>query len=373
MPRPTRTNGDVLSRRALNRATLARQMLLRRETSTVLGAIEHLIGLQAQLPNPPYVGLWSRLASFEKDDLTMLIEKRRVVRSTMMRVTQHLVTARDYLWLRPALQPVIDRFWRSSYGKRVTSLDHGALLSAARALLAEQPRTITELRTMLGQRWPEHDADAMAYTVQFQLSLVHVPPRGTWGRGGAVPAALAEEWLGKPLAEPGSLDKLVVRYLAAFGPASVMDMQEWSGLTKLRDPFERLRPRLRGFRDEAGRELFDLPDAPRPDPEVPAPPRFIPEFDNLLLGHADRSRMIGDDERREIWTKNGMLGTALVDGHVAAAWKIARERGDATLLIDPLKRIAKADRAALVEEAERLLEFSDPEATSRTVRFLRAT
>jgi len=363
---------DVLSRRALNRATLARQMLLRREKSSVLAAIERLIGLQAQLPNPPYVGLWSRLASFEKDDLTTQIEKRRVVRSTMMRVTQHLVTARDYLWLRPALQPVIDRFWRSSYGKRVTSLDHDALLSAARTLLAEQPRTITELRTLLAERWPAHDADAMAYTVQFQLPLVHVPPRGTWGRGGAVPAVLAEEWLGKPLVS-GSLDKLVVRYLAAFGPASVMDMQEWSGLTKLRDPFERLRPRLRRFRDEAGRELFDLPGAPRPDPDVPAPPRFIPEYDNLLLAHADRSRMIGDDERRVIWTKNGMLGAALVDGHVAAAWRIARERGGATLLIDPLKRIAKADRAALVEEAERLLAFSDPDASSRTVRFLRAT
>jgi hypothetical protein len=359
--------------RALNRATLARQMLLRRETLSVLAAIERLIGLQAQLPNPPYIGLWTRLEGFEKHDLTRLIERRRVVRSTMMRVTQHLVTARDYLWLRPALQPVIDRFWRSSYGKRVTTLDHDALLAVARALLAEQPRTITEMRTLLAERWPKHDADAMAYTIQCRLSLVHVPPRGTWGRGGAVPATLAEQWLGKPLAEPGSQDKLVVRYLAGFGPASVMDMQEWSGLTKLRAAFERLRPRLRSFRDDAGRELFDLPDAPRPDPDVPAPPRFLPAYDNLLLAYADRSRVITDDERRVIWTKNGMLGAALVDGRVAAAWRIARERGGATLLIDPLKRIAKADHAGLVDEAERLLEFSDPEASSRTVRFLRAT
>jgi hypothetical protein len=359
--------------RALNRATLARQMLLRRETLSVLAAIERLIGLQAQLPNPPYIGLWTRLEGFEKHDLTRLIERRRVVRSTMMRVTQHLVTARDYLWLRPALQPVIDRFWRSSYGKRVTTLDHDALLAVARALLAEQPRTITEMRTLLAERWPKHDADAMAYTIQCRPSLGHGPPRGTWGRGGAVPATLAEQWLGKPLAEPGSQDKLVVRYLAGFGPASVMDMQEWSGLTKLRAAFERLRPRLRSFRDDAGRELFDLPDAPRPDPDVPAPPRFLPEYDNLLLAYADRSRVITDDERRVIWTKNGMLGAALVDGRVAAAWRIARERGGATLLIDPLKRIAKADHAGLVDEAERLLEFSDPEASSRTVRFLRAT
>ena len=363
----------MLSRRALNRATLARQMLLRREKMSVLPAIERLVGLQAQLPNPPYIGLWSRLEEFEKDDLTRLIEQRRVVRSTMMRVTQHLVTARDYLWLRPALQPVIDRFWTSSYGKRIKTLDHDALLAAARTLLIEQPRTITELRTLLGERWPKHDADAMAYTIQFRLSLVHVPPRGTWGRGGAVPATLAEHWLGKPLSDVASLDKLVVRYLAAFGPATIIDMLEWSGLTKLRDAFERLRPKLRTFRDEQGRELFDLPEAPRPDSDVPAPPRFLPEYDNLLLAHADRSRVITDDERRVIWTKNGLLATALVDGHAAATWKIARERTGATLLIDPLKRISRADRTALVEEAERLLDFSDPEAPSRDVRFVSRT
>jgi hypothetical protein len=369
MPGRTRTEVTTLSGRALNRATLARQMLLRREEMPVLAVIERLIGLQAQLPNPPYIGLWSRLAEFEKDDLTRLIERRRVVRSTMMRVTQHLVTARDYLWLRPALQPVIDRFWRSSYGKRIPGLDHDALLAAARTLLAEEPRTITEMRTLLAERWPRHDADAMAYTIQFRLALVHVPPRGTWGRGGAVPATLAEAWLGKPLADAASPDKLVARYLAAFGPATIMDAQEWSGLTKLRDAFERLRPTLRTFRDEQGRELFDLPDAPRPDPDTPAPPRLLPEYDNLLLAHADRSRVITDDERKAIWTKNGLLASALVDGRAAATWKIVRERSGATLVIDPLKRIARADRAALAEEAERLLGFSDPDAPSRDVRF----
>lgn len=352
------TDSDVLSRRALNRATLARQMLLRRDKSSVLAAIERLIGLQAQLPNPPYVGLWSRLASFEKNDLTTLIAKRRVVRSTMMRVTQHLVTARDYLWLRPALQPVIDRFWRSSYGKRVTRLDHDALLSAARTLLAEQPRTITELRTLLAERWPTHDADAMAYTVQFQLPLVHVPPRGTWGRGGAVPAVLAEEWIGKPLAS-GSLDELVVRYLAAFGPASVMDMQEWSGLTKLREPFERLRPRLRRFRDEAGRELFDLPGAPRPDPDVPAPPRFLPEYDNVLLSHADRSRFHAGAMR---FSSPGAAvhGTVLCDGTLCATWRVAGEG----LVVDLIRPLSDADAAAVLAEGRRLAHLLGLETAS---------
>jgi hypothetical protein len=344
-------------------------MLLRREKVSILAAIEHLIGLQAQLPNPPYVGLWSRLAVFERDDLTRLIERRKVVRSSMMRVTQHMVTARDDLRLRPVLQPVIDRFWRSSYGKRLGGLELERLLDAGRAMLAEQPRTITELRALLAERWPGYDADAMAYTLQFQLPLVHVPPRGTWGRGGAVPATLAEHWLGKSLSDDATPDSLVARYLGAFGPASVMDVQAWSGLTRISEPMERLRPKLRVFRDEHGRELFDLPDAPRPDPDTPAPPRFLPEYDNLLLGHDDRSRMLSEAEQRAIWTRNGLLSTALVDGRVAATWRISRERTRATLLVDPLKKIARADRAALAEEGERLLAFTDPEAATRTVRF----
>jgi len=365
----SRTVPTVLSIRALNRATLERQMLLRRAEVSVLAGVERLIGLQAQLPNPPYVGLWSRLAPFEKDDLTRLIEQRRVVRSTMMRATQHLVTARDYLWLRPLLQPMLDRYCQHQHARGTAGIDRDELLAAGRTLLAERPRTVTELRTLLAERWPKHEPLALGYSIQLLLPLVHVPPRGTWGRGGAVPATLAEEWLGRPLSPAGTPERLILRYLAAFGPATVADVQEWSGLTKLRDPVERLRSRLRTFRDESGRELFDLPDAPRPDPDVPAPPRFLPEYDNLLLAHADRSRVVTESERKAIWTRNGLLATALVDGRAAATWRITRERAAATLEIDPIRRISRPDRSALVEEGERLLAFTDPDAATRRVRF----
>jgi len=362
---------DVLTSRALNRATLERQMLLRRAKLPVLDAIERLIALQAQLSNPPYVGLWTRLEGFQKAQLTRLIEKRRVVRSTMLRATQHLVTARDYLALRPVLQPMIDRACRYTHGRGTAGIDPEELLAAGRSLLSEQPRTITELQTLLGERWPKHDRLALGYSIQLLLPLVHVPPRGTWGRGGAVPAVLAETWLERPLSDDRSPDEMIVRYLGAFGPATVKDVQVWSGLTGLRAAVERLRPTLRTFRDEQGRELFDVPNAPLPDPDTPAPPRFLPEYDNLLLSYDDRSRVMTDAERKAVWTRNGLLATALVDGRVAATWRIARARTEVTLDIDPLKRIAKNDRAALKEEGERLLQFTDPDATSHAVRFAR--
>ena len=360
---------DVLNTRALNRATLERQMLLGRAELPVLEAIERLIALQAQLPNPPYVGLWTRLEGFEKSHLTRLIEKRRVVRSTMLRATQHLVTARDYLRLRPVLQPMIDRACRHTHDKGTAGIDREALLAAGRTLLAERPRTITELQTLLGERWPNNDPRALAYSIQFLLPLVHVPPRGTWGRGGAVPAVLAETWLKRPLSDDRSPEEMIVRYLGAFGPATVKDVQVWSGLTGLRTTVEALRPQLRTFRDEQGRELFDLPGAPLPDADTPAPARFLPEYDNLLLAYEDRSRVMIDAERKAVWTKNGLLASALVDGRVAATWSIVRARTSVTLEIDPLKRLAKRDRAALGEEGERLLSFTDPDATSRAVRF----
>jgi hypothetical protein len=360
---------DVLTTRALNRATLERQMLLRRARMPVPQAIERLIALQAQLPNPPYVGLWTRLEGFQKSQLTRLIEKRRVVRSTMLRATQHLVTARDYLRLRPVLQPMIDRACRYTHGKGTAGIDRETLLAAGRTLLAEQPRTITELQALLGERWPGHDPLALGYSIQLLLPLVHVPPRGTWGRGGAVPAVLAESWLERPLSDDRSPHDMIVRYLGVFGPATVKDVQVWSGLTGLRSAVEALRPKLRTFRDEQGRELFDLPDAPHPDPDTPAPPRFLPEYDNLILAYDDRSRVMTDAERKAVWTKNGLLATALVDGRVAATWRIVRARSGATLEIGPLRRIAKKDRVALAEEGERLLAFTDPDATSRDVRF----
>jgi hypothetical protein len=354
------TDAPILFPRALNRATLERQMLLRRQRLSAEDAIEHLVGMQAQAPTPPYVGLWTRLEGFHPDELARLILDRRAVRVALMRNTVHLVSARDCLKLRLLVQPVIDR---GLYGNRthrvgIEGVDIEALSAAGRALLEERPRTAKELGILLRERWPERDPASLARAIRHLLPLVQVPPRGVWGKSGPAAHTTAEAWLGRSLDSDPSLEEMVVRYLGAFGPATVKDVQTWSGLTRLGGMVDRLRPRLLSFRDEHGGELFDLHDAPRPDPDVPAPPRFLPEFDNLILSHADRIRVIANEYRKAIASKNGMVpATFLVDGFVRGTWKSERSRGKATLLIEPFEPLAKNDRDALVEEGERLVRF----------------
>jgi hypothetical protein len=353
-------SGGVLGMRALNRATLERQMMLRRRTLSAEEAIEHLVGLQAQAPNPPYVGLWTRLEGFHPDQLARLILERRAVRVALMRNTVHLVSARDCLKLRPLVQPVIDRGLYANRANRagVEGVDVEALSAAGRALLEKRPRTAGELGVLLRERWPESDPASLARAVRHLVPLVQVPPRGVWGMSGQTTHTTAEAWLGRPLDPDPSPEEMVVRYLGAFGPAGVKDAQTWSGLTRLGEVVDRLRPRLSTFRDERGRELFDLPDAPRPDPDTPAPPRFLPEFDNLILSHADRTRVIADDYRKTIASRNGMVpATFLVDGFVRGTWKTQRTRGKATLVIEPFEALSGNDRDALAEEGERLLRF----------------
>ena len=358
-------SGRVLDPRALNRATLERQMLLRRGTLSAEEAIEHLVGMQAQAPNPPYVGLWTRLEGFHPDQLARLILERRAVRVALMRNTVHLVSARDCLKLRPLMQPVIDRGLYANRANRagVEGVDVGALSAAGRQLLEERPRTAKELGVLLGERWPEGDPASLARAVRHLLPLVQVPPRGVWGRSGQTTHTTAEAWLGRPLDADPSPEEMFVRYLGAFGPATVKDVQTWSGLTRLGEVLERLRPRLDTFRDERGRELFDLPDAPRPDPDTPAPARFLPEFDNLILSHADRARVIADDYRRALASRNGMVpATFIVDGFVRGTWKTRRTRGKAALVIEPFDALSGNDRGALAEEGEGLLRFvTEPE------------
>jgi len=362
----------VLGLRALNRATLERQMLLRRWKRPAEEAIEHLVGMQAQAPNPPYVGLWTRLEDFRPDELARLILDRRVVRIALMRNTVHLVTARDCLALRPLVQPVIDRGLYANHAG-IEGVDMEALSAAGRALLEERARTAKELGGLLWERWPDRDPASLARAIRHLVPLVQVPPRGVWGESGQTTHTTTEAWIGRPLDPDPSLEEMVVRYLGAFGPASVKDVQTWSGLTRLGEGVDRLRPRLSTFRDEHGRELFDLPDAPRPDPDAPAPPRFLPEFDNLILSHADRTRVIANDYRKAIASKNGMVpATVLVDGFVRGTWKTERTRGKATLLIEPFESLAKEDRDALDEEGERLVRFvAEPEgAEAFEVRFV---
>jgi hypothetical protein len=367
-------SGKVLNLRALNRATLARQMLLRRRKLSAIEAIEHLVGMQAQAPNPPYVGLWTRLEGFYPDELARLILDRRAVRIALMRNTVHLVTARDCLALRPLVQPVFDRdlYANRTHRAAIEGVDIEALVAAGRALLEERPRTAKELGELLRERWPERDPASLARAIRHLVPLVQVPPRGIWGKSGQARHTTAEAWLGRPFDSDPSLDEMVMRYLGAFGPATVKDVQTWSGLTRLAEVTERLRPRLRTFRDEYGKELFDLPDAARPGSDTPSPPCFLPKFDNLILSHADRTRIIANDYRKVIASKNGMVpATVLVDGFVRGTWRTERTRGKAMLVIELFEALTKKDRDALVEEGERLVRFvAEPEgAEAFEVRF----
>jgi Winged helix DNA-binding domain len=369
---------DVLSLRALNRALLARQLLLSRAPRPATGAradrvietVEHLVGLQAQAPFPPYYGLWSRLTGFRPVDLAELILDRRIVRIALMRGTIHLVSARDCLLLRPLVQPVLDRGLKAVFGKQIDGVDTIALAAAGRILLAEKPRTFSELGALLSEQWPGHPPDALAQAVRALVPLIQVPPRAVWGAAGQSAHTPAEAWLGRELDSGPPLERLVTRYLAAFGPATVRDIQAWSGLTRLREPVERLRPSLRTFRDEQGNELFDLPESPRPDPGTPAPVRLIAEFDNLVLSHADRTRVISGPNRKRLFTRNGIFpGTVLINGFVLGIWRITRSRDAAALSIDMFESISGRDRDAVTREGERLLAFAAPEAQDHDIRF----
>jgi hypothetical protein len=348
----------VLSRRARNRALLERQLLLRRVRRPATEVVEHLVGMQSQEPRDPYVALWTRLEGFDPHELGRLLADRQAVRSPLMRTTIHLVSARDCLTLAPLLRPVLERnLWSGSpYGRKLKGVDVEAVLVAGRALLDERPRTTAQLRMHLGERWPADDAGSLAYAVHNLVPVVQVPPRGVWGQKGLATWAATETWLGRPLDPAPAIDQVVLRYLAAFGPAGVMDVQTWSGLTRLREVTERLRPGLRIFRSEAGKELFDLPNAPRPDPDTPAPVRFLPQFDNVALSHADRSHISADAAAR--WPTDLLhWSPLLVDGFVAGAWRLGREARTATLTIHPLAPLSDRDQAEVADEGARLLAF----------------
>ena len=365
----------VLSRRSLNRALLERQFLLRRAEMPAEDAIEHLIALQAQEPFDPYTALWSRLAGFRAEELAGLLLDRRAVRANaMMRTTIHLLTARDWLALRPVLQVVQERGFTSGspFGRQLMGLDIDEVVAAGRALLDEKPRTNSVIGKLLQERWPDRDATSLGYAVRYLLPLVQIPPRGIWGKGGLPVLATAETWLGRSVGTDTSPDAMILRYLAAYGPASVMDIQAWCWLTRLGPILERLRPQLRTFRDENGKELFDVPDGPLPDPETPAPPRFLPTYDNIVLSHKDRSRIIGDPSQ---WMVDGgqfdpifLRGSVLVDGFVHSGWRVDRDGDRATLVVMPARPYGRGELEAVAEEATRLLEFLAPEAT-RAVEF----
>jgi hypothetical protein len=362
-PKTTSATSPVLGTRELNRATLERQLLLRRSPLGAEAAVAHLLGLQAQNVKPPYYALAARLDGFRPEQLSTLMADRDVVRIVTMRSTIHTHTADDCLTLRPLVQPARDREL-TNFRKGLAGVDLDRLARLARELVEAEPRTMKELREALLVEWPDADPQSLGVAARCRLPLVQVTPRGLWGRSGQVALTTAEHWLGRSAGPAPSPDATVLRYLAAFGPASVKDMQTWAGLTRLREAFERLRPELVTFRDDNGVELFDLPDAPRPDADTPAPPRFLPEFDNLLLSHADRTRVVPAEYRGRSWVGNMVHRTFLVDGFLAGVWKLI----DDALVIEPFGRLGKGARTELVQEGERMLTAMHPES-SYDIRF----
>ncbi len=355
----------MLTARELGRATLARQLLLERAPIGAVEAIARIAGMQAQEPRPPFVGLWSRLEAFRHEQLLEALRSGAVVRGPLFRATLHLVTEADWSVFRPPCQPALGSAMRA-LGARADTLDLDQVRAAARALLRKGPRTAGELRALLHEAFPDEDDRALGYAMRTSLALVMVPTDDRFGFPRDPRLRLAD-----PPSTSEDARELVRRYLAAYGPASVADAQEWSGLARLGPTFEALRVELATFTDERGRELFDLPEAPRPDAGEAAPARYLPEFDSLVLAHADRSRVIAEEHRRYLTTKNLRVNaTALYDGEVCATWSVKRSAKTATLELTPFRRLAAKARRALEAEGLALLEANESAGARFSVRVL---
>lgn len=358
---------ESLSNRQLNRATLARQILLGRQARSARDVIGHLVGLNAQDPEPPYVGLWSRISGFQPDELETLLYDRTVVRGSLFRGTQHMVPATDYWWIQELLRPMLVRVQRNAFGRATSGIDLEELVATAHSLLAEGPLTRPELGRALAERWSGRDPTVLARSVQFLTTVVHPPPDGTWEWRGTTPILSAESWLGAPPEEASDdpAQRLVLRYLAAFGPASTRDVQAWSGMTGLRHAIGELRPRLQVFRGEDGRELFDLPDAPRPDPDVEAPVRFLAPLDNVLLAHLDRNRVVDDEQRKHTFVEAAMT----IDGFVHGLWRVRHIDSTATLIVRTFQPVPPSAEEQVIAEGMKLLRFVAVRADEYDIRF----
>ncbi|MFE9006145.1 winged helix DNA-binding domain-containing protein [Streptomyces sp. NPDC007875] len=354
----------VLGNRALGRATLARQLLLDRADVPVLDAVAHLCGMQAQEPQEPFVGLWSRLRAFEPAVLSDLLSGRGLVRTHLMRRTVHLLTADDTLAWRARHETMLRQRVLGTYRRELEGIDLDELAAAGRAVMADgEPRSMAELVGALAARWPAPPPRALGeMLIAALVPVAQTPPRGLWRTKAGVRNVLLSSWLGRQ-PDPPSPDgadpvgqALVRRYLAAFGPAASADLRAWCGLAGLPAAVSAIREELVSFRDERGRELLDLPGAPRPDPDTPAPVRFLPAFDNAILGYHDRGRII-DDAHRDLSVAGARV--VLVDGRVAATWSV----DEGTVVVTPLGRLSQADRTAVAEEGREVAAFlSDGES-----------
>lgn len=364
-----------LTLRDLNRATLSRQILVQRQGISVPDMIDRLGGLQAQAAAGPYVGLWTRIEGFDRDDLARRIHDRTVLKAAWLRGTLHLVTADDYRTHRSTLQPMLTAGFEDIAKRRGPGVDVEKVVAAARKHFAAEPRTFAELSAWLTGTYPDDDLGSLRHSVRMHLPLVQVPVDTGWSYPGRPQFALADDWLGRkvptepPTGKEGDAarEEMVRRYLGAFGPAGLTDMVAWSGLPGLDAAVERMRPELTVYREKRT-DLFDLPDLDIPDPDTPVPPRFLPEFDNVLLSHRKRTRIVADEHRKQVYLPAlRVAATVLVDGFVAGTWTVAKAKGEATLAVDLFGKITKADRAALTEEAEQLVRFVEPTAKTHAV------
>ena len=353
-----------LSLLQLNRTLLARQLLLERSPLDCAGATEQLLALQSQIPNPPYIGLWTRLEDFQKSQLTELLAARRIVRAPWIRSTLHLVTAEDHQRSQAAIQPALARGLRSFFGSRVAGLDIEGLIAIAKPFLEAETPTIGELRDQLQAHAPERDKAAMAYAVRSYLPLVQTPPSGTWGVGTRATYTTAEHWLGA--AQPADLGALFRRYLAGYGPASLMDFQTWTGMTRLKSALAPTLESLVTYRAEDGGELFDLPELRLVPADQPAPIRFLPEYDNILIAHKDRQRILPETQRKKVFVSAGrVLGSVLINGLVGAIWKVQLGKRLTTLQVALFESRDDDTLAAIETEGLALLRFIDDDSAEQ--------
>jgi hypothetical protein len=348
----------VLSPRELNRALLARQLLLERRRAPVARSVERLCALQAQYSPSPYIALWSRVAGFRKAELTRALERKQVVRATLMRITLHLVSARDYPYFAAVWMPATQEATPRVTAETIAELSRVVQAAATTPVTHEQIEALAAAE--MGGRW----------RTRCLAPLVHLPPSGTWRFHGRPQLQVAQKWLGVELpSRQDGAERLARSYLAAFGPATQSDVLRFAGMRvgDLRPGLERLE--LRRFRDESGRVLLDLPRAALPDPDTPAPVRFLPKWDHALLAHDDRTRILPEELQTTVIRKNGdVVPTFLVDGVVGGMWSVARAKDKATLRLEPLAPVPRRVRAKLEEEGERLVRWIEDDATSFAVR-----
>lgn len=349
----------MLSNRVLNRTLLTRQHLLERSTLTVFEMCERLVGLQAQDSPPPFVGLWSRIADFDPATVSAGLEDRSLVRITLMRGTIHLVTPPDALRIAPHIQPELEKvpFRKGfNYGAMV-GLDPDEVREHGEAALGDEPMSAADLRAEAAAIYPDRDAGAVLQTWLYQLPVLQTPPRGKWKDNSRPVWSRVEPWLGAPLDPSYPLAELVFRYLRAFGPASTMDMQTWSKLTGMKAAVTQLGDRLRTYTDERGRTLYDVADGELADADVPAPVRLLGWYDNAILSHQDRSRIVPDGAAPPLRAFAAAVSPVLVDGFLAGFYKIFLAKGVARLRITPTRKWTAAERAAVDAEAYALVGF----------------